>query len=104
METWKAVILQISAVPQVAAAIHLCLQCQECDFENIHLTASFSTLFCPVSTFVPKKGIAPPTPKAVSGLKNGSSRRSSMRNDIKMMPIGVPKVAYRVPGGAGAEW
>ena len=21
-----------------------------------------------------------------------------MRNDIKMMPIGVPKVAYRVPG------
>ena len=59
----------------------------------------------PVSTFVPKKGIAPPTPKAVSGLKtNGSSRRSSMRNDIKMMPIGVPKVAYRVPGGMGAEW
>jgi len=27
-----------------------------------------------------------------------------MRNDIKMMPIGVPKVAYRVPGGMGAEW
>jgi len=27
-----------------------------------------------------------------------------MRNDIKMMPIGVPKVAYRVPGGQGAEW
>ena len=21
-----------------------------------------------------------------------------------MMPIGVPKVAYRVPGGQGAEW
>lgn len=56
-------------------------------------------------SFVPKKGIAPPTPKAVSGLKSsGSSRRSSMRNDIKMMPIGVPKVAYRVPGGMGAEW
>jgi len=44
-------------------------------------------------------------PKA-AGLKSSNSRtmRSSMRNDIKMMPIGVPKVAYRVPGGMGAEW
>ncbi|KAL7448642.1 hypothetical protein ACHAWC_000796 [Mediolabrus comicus] len=67
--------------------------------------SAFSGASAYVSTFVPKKGIAPPTPKAVSGLKSsGSSRRSSMRNDIKMMPIGVPKVAYRVPGGMGAEW
>lgn len=57
-----------------------------------------------VSTFVPKKGIVSPAPKGVTGLKSSSSRRSSMRNDIKMMPIGVPKVAYRVPGGMGAEW
>lgn len=59
-----------------------------------------------VSTFVPKKGIAATTPKGVAGLTNkgGSMRSSSMRNDIKMMPIGVPKVAYRVPGGQGAEW
>ncbi len=60
-----------------------------------------------VSTFVPKRGIASPTPKGVAGLTNsggGSIRSSSMRNDIKMMPIGVPKVAYRVPGGQGAEW
>ena len=71
-----------------------------------HLTTVLIISFLSaVSTFVPKKGIAPPTPKAVTGLKsNGSSRRSSMRNDIKMMPIGVPKVAYRVPGGMGAEW
>ncbi len=61
--------------------------------------------FVTVSTFVPKKGIASPSTKGVSGLKNsGGSMRSSMRNDIKMMPIGVPKVAYRVPGGQGAEW
>jgi ATP-dependent Clp endopeptidase proteolytic subunit ClpP len=66
--------------------------------------SAFSGASAYVSTFVPKKGIAPPAPKAVSGLKTGSSRRSSMRNDIKMMPIGVPKVAYRVPGGMGAEW
>jgi hypothetical protein len=26
------------------------------------------------------------------------------RNDIKMMPIGVPKVAYRVPGSQSADW
>ena len=58
-----------------------------------------------VSTFVPKKGNVTPMPKA-AGLKSSNSRtmRSSMRNDIKMMPIGVPKVAYRVPGGMGAEW
>lgn len=54
---------------------------------------------------MPKKGNVTPMPKA-AGLKSSNSRtmRSSMRNDIKMMPIGVPKVAYRVPGGMGAEW
>ncbi|KAL9179517.1 hypothetical protein ACHAXT_008807 [Thalassiosira profunda] len=56
-----------------------------------------------VSTFVPKKGIVSPAPRGM-GITNSGSRRSSMRNDIKMMPIGVPKVAYRVPGGMGAEW
>merc|ERR1711966_573537 len=57
-----------------------------------------------VSTFVPKKGIALSAPKAVGGVQSNGSRRSSMRNDIKMMPIGVPKVACRVPGGMGADW
>lgn len=56
-----------------------------------------------VSSFVPKKGFSPPG-KGVTGMKSSRSTRSSMRNDITMMPIGVPKVAYRVPGGAGAEW
>ena len=57
-----------------------------------------------VSSFVPKKGFSPPGRKGVTGMKSSRSTRSSMRNDITMMPIGVPKVAYRVPGGAGAEW
>ena len=57
-----------------------------------------------VSSFVPKKGIVSPKPKNVSGMKSSRSMRASMRNDITMMPIGVPKVAYRVPGGMGAEW
>ena len=60
-----------------------------------------------VSTFVPKRGVVSPAPRGVSGMKGSSSRQrrsNSMRNDIKMMPIGVPKVAYRVPGGMGAEW
>mmetsp|Transcript_7 Transcript_7/g.10 ORF Transcript_7/g.10 Transcript_7/m.10 type:complete len:278 (-) Transcript_7:174-1007(-) len=70
------------------------------------LAAAFSTLSgasAYVSSFVPKKGFSPPG-KGVTGMKSSRSTRSSMRNDITMMPIGVPKVAYRVPGGAGAEW
>mmetsp|Transcript_35427 Transcript_35427/g.63831 ORF Transcript_35427/g.63831 Transcript_35427/m.63831 type:complete len:259 (+) Transcript_35427:83-859(+) len=70
------------------------------------LAAAFSSLSgasAYVSTFVPKKGIVSPAPKGVT-FRSSGSRRSSMRNDIKMMPIGVPKVAYRVPGGQGAEW
>ena len=58
-----------------------------------------------VSTFVPKKGITSSGPKGVFNSRSstrGSS--SSAREDITMMPIGVPKVAYRVPGGQGAEW
>lgn len=71
------------------------------------LAAVFASLpgaYSYVSTFVPKKGIAFSAPKAVRGFQSNGSRRASMRNDIKMMPIGVPKVAYRVPGGMGAEW
>ena len=39
--------------------------------------------------------------QAYGGSSSSSSRR---RNDIKMMPIGVPKVAYRVPGSQSADW
>jgi ATP-dependent Clp endopeptidase proteolytic subunit ClpP len=55
-----------------------------------------------VSTFVPKKGIVSSKPKSI--ITNNGRANTSTRNDIKMMPIGVPKVAYRVPGGMGAEW
>jgi len=73
------------------------------------VTVALSTLAASsayVSTFVPKKGVVAPMPKAVTNSinNNGSPRRSSNRNDIKMMPIGVPKVAYRVPNSGGAEW
>jgi hypothetical protein len=69
------------------------------------VTTLITSSFCfAVSTFVPKKGIVSSGPTGVQGAKNSGSMRSSTRNDIKMMPIGVPKVAYRVPGGQGAEW
>ncbi|KAL7489327.1 hypothetical protein ACHAW6_014935, partial [Cyclotella cf. meneghiniana] len=71
----------------------------------VALASAFSALSgasAYVSTFVPKRGIVSGTPKSVTISNNG--RASSTRNDIKMMPIGVPKVAYRVPGSMGAEW
>jgi len=52
-------------------------------------------------------------PKSVKSLYNAQSSMSSYRptttsssysNTITMMPIGVPKVAYRVPGSQQAEW
>jgi ATP-dependent Clp endopeptidase proteolytic subunit ClpP len=57
-------------------------------------------------SFVPRSnGIVSPMPKTVTSLiKNSAVRQSSKQNDIKMMPIGVPKVAYRVPGSQGADW
>eukprot|EP00541_Cyclophora_tenuis_P004002 CAMPEP_0116556976 /NCGR_PEP_ID=MMETSP0397-20121206/8989_1 /TAXON_ID=216820 /ORGANISM="Cyclophora tenuis, Strain ECT3854" /LENGTH=261 /DNA_ID=CAMNT_0004082393 /DNA_START=72 /DNA_END=857 /DNA_ORIENTATION=- len=41
--------------------------------------------------------------RALGNVYSGGSA-SSRRNDIKMMPIGVPKVAYRVPGTQSADW
>jgi len=46
-------------------------------------------------------------PKAVSSLakvNQARSRNTNNKNSIKMMPIGVPKVAYRVPGSPSADW
>jgi hypothetical protein len=47
-------------------------------------------------------------PKAVVASRVHGGRRSSSSgsssNQIKMMPIGVPKVAYRVPGSQSADW
>jgi len=61
-------------------------------------------------SFVPRSnGIVSPMPKSVRALaSNPNVRRtehgSGSNNSIKMMPIGVPKVAYRVPGSQGADW
>jgi len=42
----------------------------------------------------------------ISGQKNKISRKktSKLSSNLKMMPIGVPKVAYRVPGAPSADW
>ena len=61
-------------------------------------------------SFVPRHGVTS-MPKNVRALSNvygntntNAASSSSRRNDIKMMPIGVPKVAYRVPGSQSADW
>jgi hypothetical protein len=54
-------------------------------------------------SFVPRShGVVSPLSKNVVAASVYSSRGS--RQDIKMMPIGVPKVAYRVPGSQQADW
>jgi len=61
-----------------------------------------ATAYAP--SFVPRShGVLSPMPKQVvaSRIHGGTTSR---RNDIKMMPIGVPKVAYRVPGSQQADW
>ena len=40
----------------------------------------------------------------VFGTRQRRSKMSSGAASVKMMPIGVPKVAYRVPGSQGADW
>jgi len=64
---------------------------------------SFSSAYAP--SFVPKHGVSP-MPNAVKSLArvNESRRVNRSTKSIKMMPIGVPKVAYRVPGSPNADW
>eukprot|EP00566_Odontella_aurita_P017815 CAMPEP_0113551362 /NCGR_PEP_ID=MMETSP0015_2-20120614/14483_1 /TAXON_ID=2838 /ORGANISM="Odontella" /LENGTH=267 /DNA_ID=CAMNT_0000452247 /DNA_START=551 /DNA_END=1354 /DNA_ORIENTATION=+ /assembly_acc=CAM_ASM_000160 len=57
-----------------------------------------------VPSFVPRNNVVAPMPKSVTSLVSNSGVNRQRRNDIKMMPIGVPKVAYRVPGSQQAEW
>uniref|UniRef100_A0A7S0KYD1 ATP-dependent Clp protease proteolytic subunit n=1 Tax=Asterionellopsis glacialis TaxID=33640 RepID=A0A7S0KYD1_9STRA len=66
------------------------------------LSVTSTSAYAP--SFVPRQaqGLSP-MPKSVTGLVKSSARRQS-KNDIKMMPIGVPKVAYRVPGSQSADW
>ena len=67
----------------------------------------FSFIFIHAFTapsFVPTKGVSPMS-KSVRALHQQKSHSSSSTaNKITMMPIGVPKVAYRVPGSQSADW
>jgi len=55
-------------------------------------------------SFVPRNNVVAPMPKSVTSLVRNSGVSRRPRNNIKMMPIGVPKVAYRIPGSQQAEW
>ena len=78
----------------------------QCD--TLGLTLSFSVAPPVAPSFVPRShGVVSPMPKnVVSAQVFGSTRKkaSSGAASIKMMPIGVPKVAYRVPGSQQADW
>jgi hypothetical protein len=66
------------------------------------LCSSCSSFIAP--SFVPRShGVVSPMPKNVIAASVYGTKSSS-RSDIKMMPIGVPKVAYRVPGSQQADW
>lgn len=60
----------------------------------------FYQYFILVPSFVPRSNSFGARSQQLSSPSSGSSRR----NDIKMMPIGVPKVAYRIPGSQSADW
>jgi len=59
-------------------------------------------------SFVPRShGVISPIPKQVIASQiygSRSNRATSGAASVKMMPIGVPKVAYRVPGSQQADW
>lgn len=59
-------------------------------------------------SFVPRShGVISSTPSSINKLISHYSVKGNMKtsaNSITMMPIGVPKVAYRVPGSSGADW
>jgi hypothetical protein len=74
---------------------------------NKNCISHFSCAIFPfaASSFVPRDyGVVSTPVKNVMNTYGRSSASSSRRNDIKMMPIGVPKVAYRVPGSQSADW
>ena len=71
------------------------------------LTSAFRVAWTAPS-FVPRShGVISPIPKQVVASQvygSRASRSTSGAASIKMMPIGVPKVAYRVPGSQQADW
>lgn len=65
-------------------------------------TSTLSSVSAYVPSFVPRQGITQKARGVTSLIRTNA--HGGRKNDIKMMPIGVPKVAYRVPGSAGADW
>jgi len=51
-------------------------------------------------SFVPRASTIAPRVKSVTAASSSAPRRGK----ITMMPIGVPKVAYRTPGSNSADW
>merc|ERR1719444_661124 len=66
----------------------------------LHYVAAYAPSFVPRSN-----DIVAPMPKIFSWKSGSKSRQiKSGAASVTMMPIGVPKVAYRVPGSQGADW
>lgn len=74
------------------------------------LFAVLQTAVSYAPSFVPRNNgvIAPMSKEIVAskvfGTRRNNQKMSSGATGIKMMPIGVPKVAYRVPGSQQADW
>lgn len=80
------------------------IACEKKGFDNI-LTVCSCLLVAP--SFVPRhNGIETSGKKLLSSQGDGSRnrRQGSGASGLHMMPIGVPKVAYRVPGSQQADW
>jgi len=72
--------------------------------------AVVQTVFSYAPSFVPRNhGVISPMSKnvvasQVFGSRHNNKKMSSGAASVTMMPIGVPKVAYRVPGSQQADW
>jgi len=82
-------------------------------FNAFTFLATASFLSSPTNayvSFVPRNdAVLSPMSKSVRSLVKHSAptvtkRNAGACNNIKMMPIGVPKVAYRIPGAQQADW
>ncbi|KAK4534935.1 hypothetical protein CDCA_CDCA03G0960 [Cyanidium caldarium] len=69
---------------------------------SVPFYASRSALHRPPTSapFVPSSSRRSVPAVAATGLQRGSTHRRA----LVMMPVGVPKVAFRVPGSSQAEW
>jgi len=69
---------------------------------------SLASVYSYAPSFVPRShGAISSTPSSMKKLLSYydcNSNKKTSTNAITMMPIGVPKVAYRVPGSSGADW